>query len=536
MPLIKPTRVLPIIGIVASLLVSAQAADSTRIDSSFSDDATQASKSMTSRVDEILADNWAAENITPAPLTTDSEFLRRASLDLTGVIPRASHVRAFLADTNPNKREALVDELLDSPRYATHMATTWRNRILPTGVEPARNREAIALQKWLRTRFAKNLRYDNLVGELLLTIGGDELGPSLYYQANDLSPEKLAGSVGELFLGVQLHCAQCHDHPFADWTQRDFWGLAAFFARVKARDQRGMGMMDARFRFVDAAEGDVTLPESNEVIPPKFPKGDTAADSGRPTRRVQLAIWMTSRDNPYFSRAAVNWAWAHMFGRGLVDSLDETAAFNSTPQAQLLDELATHFTDSGYNLKALWRTLANTRAYQLAGGREDERLTNAFAQMPAKPLTPEQLFDSFALLAPNNPAAPASRSDSMANSLDEDPVRIEFVRNMRAPPGSATEYRAGTLQALMLMNGRVAAGVSDQNASNVLGAIVAPYMNDTERIDSLFLATLSRLPDDEERDTCIATLAECKTDDDRTRALSDVLWALLNSTEFAFNH
>ena len=103
-----------------------------------------------------------------------------------------------------------------------------------------RNREAIALQKWLRTRFAKNLRYDNLVGELLLTLGGDELGPALYFQANDLSPEKLAGSAAELFLGVNLHCAQCHDHPFADWSQRDFWGLAAFFARVKSRDDRGM--------------------------------------------------------------------------------------------------------------------------------------------------------------------------------------------------------------------------------------------------------------------------------------------------------
>jgi hypothetical protein len=124
----------------------------------------------------------------------------------------------------------------------------------------------------------------------------------------------------------------------------------------------------------------------------------------------------------------------------------------------------------------------------------------------------------------------------MATSLDEDPVRMEFVRNMRAPPGSATEYRAGTLQALMLMNGKVAAGVSDQDASSILGAIAAPFMNDNERVESLFLATLSRPPDDEERQACIAMLADCKTDTDRNQALSDVLWALLNSTEFAFNH
>ena len=500
-------------------------------------DASQpSSKQLTSRIDALLAEQWTAAKIQPALPASDAEFLRRASLDLTGVIPRASQVREFLADTSPDKRDALIHELLDSPRYATHMATTWRNRILPVGVEPARNREAIALQKWLRTRFAKNLRYDNLVGELLLTIGGDELGPALYYQANDLSPEKLAGSAAELFLGMRLDCAQCHDHPFADWTQKDFWGLAAFFARVKSRDARGMGMMDARYRLVDADEGDVRLPDSSEVVPPKFPGGEAATDSDRQTRRVQLAIWMTSSDNPFFARAAVNWAWMHMFGRGLVESLDEVVPSTSTPQSQLLDELAKHFIDSGYNLKELWRTLASTRAYQLTGGREDAQAADEFAQMRAKPLTPEQLFDSFVLLAPSNPAGGDVRTASMANSLDEDPVRMEFVRNMRAPPGSATEYRAGTLQALMFMNGKVAAGVSDQNASNVLGAIVAPFMNDDERVESLFLATLSRPPDDEERQASVAMLADCKTDTDRNRALSDMLWALLNSTEFAFNH
>jgi hypothetical protein len=202
----------------------------------------------------------------------------------------------------------------------------------------------------------------------------------------------------------------------------------------------------------------------------------------------------------------------------------------------LLDELAQHFVKSGYNVKELWRTLANTRAYQLAGGQEDSAKADQFAQMRAKPLTPEQMFDSFMVLAPSEAAVAAARNASMATSLDEDPVRMEFVRNMRSPPGIATEYRAGTLQALMLMNGRVAAGVSDQKESNVLGAIVAPFMNDDERVESLFLATLSRAPADEERKDCVAVLAECKTDEERNRALSDVLWALVNSTEFAFNH
>jgi hypothetical protein len=314
--------------------------------------------------------------------------------------------------------------------------------------------------------------------------------------------------------------------------------LAAFFARVKSRDARGMGMMDARYRLVDAQEGDVMLPESSEVVPPKFPKGKAASDDARQTRRVQLAIWMTSSDNPFFARAAVNWAWTHLFGRGLVVSLDDMADPKAAGDAQLLNELADYFVDSGYNLRELWQTLASTRAYQLWGGHEDAAAADLFAQMRAKPLTPEQLYDSFVMLAPSNSpaAANAARAADMASSLDEDPVRIEFVRNMRSPPGIATEYRAGTLQALMLMNGRVAAGVSNTDASNLLGAIVAPYMSDDERVESLFLSTVSRMPEDDERQACVAVLAECKTDDERNRALSDVLWALLNSTEFAFNH
>jgi hypothetical protein len=495
---------------------------------------------MAERIDVLLETGWSAAEVEPAPNAADNEFLRRAYLDLTGVIPRASEVRAFLADDGPDKRARLIDQLLASPRYATHMATTWRNRILPLGVDPTRSREAIGLQKWLRTRFAKNLRYDNLVGELLLTIGGDELGPALYFQANDLSPEKLAASSAELFLGLKLECAQCHDHPFADWSQRDFWGLAAFFARVKAPDQQAM-MMGTSYRLIDADRGDVTLPESSEIVPPKYPRGDAASDEARRTRRTQLALWMTSRDNDFFSRAAVNWAWSHLFGSGLVASLDNVEPEQHTGNTQLLDELAKYFVQSGFDLQQLWRTLASTRAYQLSSEHPDADSVapELFARMLAKPLTPEQLYDSFVVLAPsirsignNATGAPLG----LSTSLDEDPVRMEFVRRMRPPPGSVTEYRAGTLQVLMLMNGGATSDATTFDRSSLLGAVDAPFMNDEEKVESLFLAALARRPDSEEREACTKVLKECESPEDRNRALSDLLWALVNSTEFAFNH
>ena len=497
---------------------------------------------MARRVDELLAQGQAAANVTPAPLSDDAEFLRRASLDLTGVVPRASEVREFLADESPAKRQALIDRLLASSSHPTHMATTWRNRILPAGADPSRAREAAALQKWLRTRFARNLRYDNLVGSLLLTNGGDELGPALYYQSHDVAPEKVAASAAELFLGVKLQCAQCHDHPFADWSQREFWGLAAFFARTKSPSGSMPGMMQTSYKLVDVDRGDVTLPESEEVVPPKYPRGDELAADDSANRRSQLVLWLTSRDNRYFSRAAVNWSWTHLFGKGLVETLDELDdSAEMTANEQLLDELADYFVASKFDLRQLWRTLASTEAYQRSSSfnGEEPPAPGLFAVMQAKPLTPEQLYDSFMRLAPPNEAAygwNGGGANNMAAMLDEDPNRVEFVRRMRPPPGAATEYRAGTLQALMLMNGQTTARVTAPQESRLLGAIDAPFLSNAERVDALFLATLSRLPSDEERTLFVETIAESSTPAERRQALSDSFWALLNSTEFAFNH
>ncbi len=496
---------------------------------------------MADRIDALLEQQWRTAGVEPAPRSSDGEFLRRTYLDLTGVIPRVSDVREFLEDDRPDKRAQLIDRLLASPQHATHMATTWRNRILPLGVDPERGPQAIGLQKWLRTRFAKNLRYDNLVGELMLAIGGDELGPALYFQANDLAPEKLAASASELFLGVKLECAQCHDHPFTAWSQRDFWGLAAFFARVKTPGDPSMMMMQSNYRLIDADRGEVMLPDSQEIVPPKFPLGDVATEDERRSRRVQLALWMTSRDNPFFARAAVNWGWSHLFGVPLVDSLDAIDEENPSDNARLLDELARYFVRSGFDVRNLWRTLANTRTYQLSSASDAREPADPclFAQIEAKPLTPEQLYDSFVLLAPEVGLSMRNANEFAGapfGMLDEDPVRLEFVRRMRPPPGTATEFRAGTLQVLMLMNGPVAAQVTASERSKLVGALDAPFMDDATQVESLFLAVLARQPDSEERDTFVAMLKDITPGAERKQVLSDILWALLNSTEFAFNH
>jgi hypothetical protein len=499
--------------------------------------ATDTSKSkdgvaMAARIDELLAKSWEEAGVTPAAPASDSEFLRRVYLDLVGVIPRASEVREFNADTRPDKRVVVIERLLTAPRHSTHMATILRNRILPVGVDPTHDREALGLQKWLRTRFAKNLRYDNLVGGLLMTSGGDDLGPALYFRANDLAPEKMAASAAELFLGLKLQCAECHDHPYAHWKQRDFWGVAAFFARVKSPDERQMG--DNPFRLIDTDRGEVMVPNTTETVPPKYLSGGAAEHDRWQSRRAQFTTWMASSDNKWFSRAAANWTWTELFGLPLVDSLDMTDNPDPTPREQLLDELATHFARSGFDLRDLWRTIASSRAYQLSSRSEGDKppAANLFAYKLPRPLTPEQLYDSFAVLVPRDVAG--QEFYRSMSSIDEDPMRMQFVRAMRPPPGASTEFRGSTLQALQTMNGMVMAGLTASQSNRLLAALDAPFMTDYDRIDSLYMATLSREPDASERDEAIKMLGS-KSPEERAQVQSDLLWALLNSTEFAFN-
>lgn len=496
---------------------------------------------MVRRIDELIERKWRTSGITPAPPADDAEFLRRATLDLTGVIPRVSSVRAFLEDRRPDKRERLIDELVESPRYATHMATTWRNRLLPSESETPRMGQILGVQNWLREQFAENRSYNSLVGDLLVATNGDELGPALYFQAQNLAPEKLAASTAELFLGMRLHCAQCHDHPYDRWKQQDFWGYAAFFARVR-EPENSSGMM--RYRLLDADGGEVRLPDSDEIVPPRYLNGRPADENEGGSRRLQLAIWMASRDNPYVARAAVNWAWSHLFGRGLVDPVGDFGDHNPPSHPDLLDELSAYFVQTDYDLRALWRALARTRAYQLSSDPSaDPAPAHLFAHMNIKALTPEQLYDSVM-----RAAAPVGSASNRSGGQDRtslevagvmDPRRVEFVRRMRSPSRNPTEFSGGIQQALLVMNGQLITRVTSPASSRLLGALGVEFFDDAERVETLFFATLSRPPNDEERAVYLDYLKSSGSQSDptqRNEALGDILWALLNSSEFAFNH
>jgi hypothetical protein len=441
-------------------------------------------------------------------------------------------VRAFLEDRQKAKRSRLIDRLLASPAHATHLARTWQQLMLPTGEDPAQAVRAATLQRWLRQQFAENTRYDRIVADFLVS-EGEETGPAVFYTAQEVKPEKLASSTARIFLGLQIECAQCHDHPYDDWKQRDFWGYAAFFAQLGQVEDRRPNRPP---QLVDLEQGDVMLPESDEVVPPKYPGGGVARDDGGGTRRARLAVWMASRDNSYLARAAVNRAWAHMFGLGLVEPVDDIGPHNPASHPQLLDELSTYFVRSGFDLRELYRALAHSQAYQRTSCAHGDQQPDArlFAQMAVKPLTPDQFYDSLCrTLMPTTARTSTDRPDSPPGV---DPLRQEFLLKLQSPDVGGTEYASGVVQALALINGSETEAASNPNRGSLLAALQSPIFTDAARVDTLFLATLSRLPSSAERASMLDYLETADAGELRRQALGDILWALLNSAEFAMTH
>ena len=489
---------------------------------------------MVRQIDARIDEKLAAAGLSPAPTADDATFLRRVYLDLTGVVPRVAEVRAFLADARPDKRARLIDSLLESPAHATHLANNWRNILLPGDLNIEQINNVVGVQNWLRQRFVDNLRYDNLVSDLLVATDGEELGPALYYTSLDLAPEKLAASTARIFLGLQIECAQCHDHPFdSTWKQPDFWGYAAFFAQLERPGEgQPIGMQT---RIKDSDEGEVKLPDSETVVLPKYPGGDAADADDLGTRREQLAIWMASRDNPYLPRAGVNRAWHHLFGRGLVEPVDDIGPHNKPSHGELFEELTAYFVASGFDVRELYRTLANTQAYQRASQWTSEQAPppELYATMAIKTLTAEQLYDSLNRVLNRQPQAMFPGLNVSSSLLD--PRRLAFIAKMESSSRTPLEFQAGILQALTSMNGGETSEATDPARSPLLGALEAPFLADADRVETLFLATLSRLPADDERAAFVGHL-EKASPGERPKAWSNILWALVNSAEFSLNH
>lgn len=549
-------------ALLVVIVASWSAASSAAVGSEASD-ASAARDALIRRIDGWIEAGWQRESVAPTARSSDSEFLRRVTLDLTGVVPRVAEVRRFLADQASDKRERAIDRLLESPRHATHLANQWRDILLPGGVSRENLANAIGVQNWLRARFSENLRYDRFVSEFLVVNSGAETGPALFYTTLELKPEKLAAATARVFLGLRIECAECHHHPFDKWRQEEFWGYAAFFARLRQpRESPGM----ARLTIEDVAEGEVRLPTSGTVVAPAYPDGSRPRTDELGTRREQLAVWMAARDNPFLARAAANRVWSPLFGRGLVEPVDDLGPRNPPSHPEVLDALADYFVATGFNLRELYRVLTRTRAYQLssvsaatpasiaspAGTDTQSARPSAdrgdsaaalFARMEPKPLSADQLYDSLLMLRPRGAAAGGTMIPEGAGpplgaggGPLADPLRVDFL--LRFPPlgGARADYSAGIPQTLTLLNGQFLAAMTKAERGGLAAALAAPWLDIDERVRILFLATLSRFPDPDELPRFADAWRRSEQTDGAGQAAEDILWALVNSAEFAFNH
>ena len=492
-------------------------------------------------IDRLIALRWESDGVTPTVPSDDAEFMRRVFLDLTGRIPPTAEVRDFLNDTDPAKRRKLVDRLLAGPTYIVHYTNLWRAALLPEADADQQIRFTLpGFEAWLRSRLAENRNYAEIAREVLtLGISQQEMQafaqpntptPAAFYQAKEGKPENLASATSRIFLGVRIECAQCHDHPFDDWKQQEFWGYAAFFAEVQPPP-----MGDQPAPAPPPSKHSLMVPGTEEVVQARFLKGEEPAldDAGSP--RKVLAEWITSPENPYFARAAVNRMWAHHFGVGLVDPLDDFGPNNPPSHPELLDLLAREFVTHDYNFKFMIRAITSSQTYLLSSRRTDasQETPRTFARMPVRAMMPEQIFDSLAQAVgyrqPFDPEQPIN--------FNNDQARQEFLENFKNESDAPTERGSTILQALQLMNGTFIAGATDLADSQTLAAVIdAPFLDAEGKVEALFLTTLTRRPTAEEMAKFKAYVEAGGPKKDQAAALSDVFWALLNSSEFLTNH
>jgi hypothetical protein len=503
-------------------------------------------------IDKYVGEGYAANKATPAALADDPEFLRRVYLDLTGRIPRRFDVENFLKDKSPNKRATKVAELLESPQYVTHMAQVWRTTLLPNNNNQQVQALAPAMEAWLRKHFARNTPYDEMVRELITTnvtnnpavVGAFPGGPYdptgfVFYQANELKPENLAAATSRLFLGVKLECAQCHDAKFDKWKRKQFWEYTAFFSGIGPQQQPQNPDDDPDLTLAaDASHRHaVKMPGTSDVMQARFLDGKQPDwKDENVTTREALAAWMTADDNPYFAREAVNRIWGQLFGIGIVDPVDDLRDGNPPSHPELLDAMAKAFIQSHYDIKFMIKAITASKTYQLSSAvdakSDDLRL---FTRMPVKALTPEQLYDSVAL------------ATGFADQPDVDPngivnpfggtVRSEFLAKFNNSADSRTETQTSILQALALMNGKITADATHLKRSVKMAAIFdSPWMDDRQKLDALYMCALSRPMHPGEVERMLKYVQKGGPSADHDKALADVFWVLLNSSEFIFNH
>ena len=495
-------------------------------------------------IDELIDRKLQRIEVLPSGPADDAAFLRRVSLDLTGRIPTSEAVRAFLADDTPTqeKRNRLIDELIDSDAYVDHWTLKWGD-LLRSNRKFMGYKGMLTFRGWLREAIEDNRPYDELVHELIVASGSTLDVPAASYFRAARDPKEAMETTTQLFMGVRMVCAQCHDHPFERWTQNQYFEMTAFFAGLGVRPGFRTG---EEIVFEKRRDAEQLHPKTNAVVPAKYlvpVEGAPEPDQG-PGRRAALADWLTSPNNPYFAPAIANRVWSYFMGRGIIDPVDDIRASNQPVNAELLNALTADLIENDFDLRHLMRTIATSRAYQSSfrtnEWNQDDRIN--FSHHEPRRLSAEQLADAVARATGSRFEIDTLPEDFDATALPDPHVMtasmgIEGFLDLFGKPDRETacecerKTEMSLPQALSLLNGAVIADAIADPEGRVANLVLSGRDNE-ELIAELYLAALGRHPTDDE-----AQLAEghFETASSRTAAAQDLMWALLNSNAFLFN-
>lgn len=495
------------------------------------------------QINRMLIRQWRRLGIVPSPMADDAAFLRRVTLDICGTLPTPDELSAYRADTRDDKRERLIDRLLDRPEYASYFALKWadilRNR--GAGYSTSQQRAGTALfASWIRDSIASNKRYDRFVTEILTAAGRQNENPPTVWYRTVRKPPEFVESVAQAFLGVRVQCAQCHHHPTERWGTADYFGLAAVFSRVGRKG----GFADAEVPTDESIfvkdHTEVRDPRTGKTVRPR-PLGGTDLDlKPGDDPRESLARWMTRADNPFFARTMANRLWAHFLGRGIVHPIDDARDSNPPSNPELLDALAYEFVASGYDVKQLIRAICNSHAYALQATPTENNIADSqsFARFYPRRLQAEVLIDALSQVLDVPTEFPGVSPGTRSIDLPDENVAAHFLdvfgRPSRLSACECERTDAPSLgQALELVNSSEIQRKLLHPAGYAarLAALDKPA---TELVHEIFPRILSRPARDEELRTAVNFL-ESETAD-RAEACRSLLWALLATNEFLFNH
>ena len=520
--------------------------------------ATPSAEKAARQVDRLLAEEVFGENTKPAPRVDDATFLRRVWLDIIGDIPTPEHVTAFLLDPAEDKRERVVRELLADPQYGQNWARYWRDVILMRRLEDRAAIVANALVVELTEKFNNNEPWDKIAGEFITATGDvKENGATAIHIAQDGRTEETTAEISRIFLGIQIQCCQCHDHPYDQWKREQFHELAAFFPRIAVRpvlsptkrslevvaddrpgrprrpnaDNPGRGSPEHFMPDLDdpAAPGTRMQPRFF-LTSAQLPFGTRDGE-----RRGTIARWMT--ENPWFATALVNRLWGELVGEGFYEPIDDIGPDRTPSAPKAVELLSGRFAESGYDVKWLFRAICATQAYQRESRPRRDEDGTPFVANVAQPLRSDQLYSALLTAVdveeseqgfnPRGRRMPAMGAYGRNNT-----IRQQFEVAFGYDPSDPRETVTSSIpQALAMMNGaRINLAVRAIGRETVLGRLLGEIKQDEPLVQELYLRTLSREPTDEELETAVAF---CKSTRNRPAAFEDLFWALLNSSEFS---